>query len=94
MLLITFVRLAFQVYIWLIIIRVILSWFRTPFTERLRPILLFIYDITEPVLGFFRRLIPSAMIGGAGIDFSPIVAIIVLQLLQSLVINFLVAFYF
>lgn len=91
MLLITFVRLAFQVYIWLIIIRVILSWFRMPFTERLGPILVFIYDITEPVLAFFRNLMPSVMIGGAGIDFSPIVAILVLQLLQSLVIRLLLA---
>ncbi len=40
-------------------------------------------DITEPILGPIRRLLPSA----GGIDFSPIVAIIALQFLKQFIFN-------
>ena len=35
-------------------------------------------DVTEPYLGVFRRVIPVARFGGTGIDFSSIVALVVL----------------
>ena len=41
--------------------------------------------VCEPYIGLFRRILPVAMIGGAGIDFSPFVALLVLQLVGRLV---------
>ncbi len=78
------VNLAFVVYEWLIIIRILLSWFRLPSGGYFYPVIKFIYEITEPYLGLFRRIVPPVMAGAAGIDFSPIVAILVLRLLHSM----------
>ncbi|KKM12252.1 hypothetical protein SY88_03560 [Clostridiales bacterium PH28_bin88] len=71
------VHVAFEVLYWLIIARVVLSWFRVPYN----PVTRFIYEITEPVLAPFRRLMPR----GTMIDFSPLVALLALQLVERLV---------
>jgi YggT family protein len=77
------VRAAFEVMTWLIIGRVLLSWFRH---NPHNPLIKFVYEITEPVLAPFRRIIP--MVGA--IDFSPIVAIIALRLLETLILGILI----
>ncbi|MGI6376997.1 MAG: YggT family protein [Anaerolineae bacterium] len=41
----------------------------------------FVYEITEPVLGPIRRVIPPVM----GLDFSPMIAMIVVGLLRSVI---------
>lgn len=80
--LIPYVRIAFEVFYWLIIIRVLLSWIpHDPF----KPIFRFVYEITEPVLAPFRKLMGRRMM----IDFSPLIALLALQLLEMLVINIL-----
>lgn len=80
--LIPYVRTAFEVYNWLIIIRVFLSWIpHDPY----KPVFRFIYEITEPVLSPFRKMIGRRMM----IDFSPVIAIIVLQFIEMLVLNLL-----
>lgn len=45
----------------------------------LRPALNFLYDTTEPFLRIFRGLLPAMRMGGMGLDFSPILAFLVLQ---------------
>lgn len=66
-----------------IFIRALLSWFMRVGGD---PITRFLVDITEPILApirnFTRNLIPGMMI-----DFSPIIAIILLQLLSGMVRN-------
>ena len=42
----------------------------------------FLRDICEPFLRIFRRLIPAL----GGIDFSPLLAIITLQIINSVVV--------
>ncbi len=80
--LIPYIRIAFEVLDWLIIIRVLLSWIpHDPYN----PIFRFIYEITEPVLAPFRRLLGRRMM----VDFSPILAIFAIQLVEMLVIDFL-----
>jgi YggT family protein len=81
---------AFAVYSFLLIARILLTW--VPSIEQntgLRPVINFIRDITEPYLRLFRGLIPVVGAGGAGFDFSPIIAIIALGLIRSLVLNML-----
>ena len=76
------VNLAFEVMMWLVVIRCILSFIRhNPY----QPIIRFIYDITEPIMEPFRRLLPPA----GGIDFSPIIVWMVLMLLRNLVLGIL-----
>ena len=72
-----FIRILCQVLTLAIFIRVILSWFITsPNT------LTFILDkITEPILAPLRRIIPRAGM----FDFTPMVAIILLQLIANLI---------
>jgi len=77
-----------RVYYWLIIIRVLLSWIPLPENDLVRTLYRLIYDVTEPYLGLFRRLMPSLGRGGMGIDLSPMIAIgvlyVVAYLLQGL----------
>lgn len=69
---------SFQVYTILIFGRVILSWVRhNPY----HPVMRFVYDLTDPYLNIFRRVIPPLGM----IDISPIVALLVLNLLRRVV---------
>lgn len=64
---------------WLILVRVILSWVNPmPSNEILRGVI----RVTEPVLAPLRRLIPVR-----GLDFSPILAFLVLRLLMRLILS-------
>ncbi len=82
--LVNIVDIAFQVLIWLIIIRVLLSWVRH---DPYHPIIKFVYDVTDPVMRPFRKIIPAA----GGIDFTPIIIIFVLTIVQRLVHDILLA---
>ncbi|MCX7832258.1 MAG: YggT family protein [Actinobacteria bacterium] len=74
--------LAFEIYFWLIIIRVIFSWIPVPNNRIFRSFYIFVYEITEPFLSLIRRFIPVVGSGGIGIDFSPFIAVILLQLIE------------
>jgi len=76
------VNIIFEVLIWLIIVRCILSFVRH---DPYQPLIRFVYDVTEPIMAPFRRLIPAA----GGMDFSPIVVLLALTLLQGLVTRLL-----
>jgi len=79
----------FEIYTFILLIRIILSWIPLPRNPILDQIQKFIYDITEPYLGIFRRLLPMARIGGGGIDFSPIIGFFVLGIIGNIVVNIL-----
>jgi YggT family protein len=77
------VNTAFYVYNWLILIRVLLSWFRhNPY----HPVIRFVYEITEPVLGLFRRIIPPL----GAIDLSPLAALLAIEVVRAVVVRILV----
>lgn len=78
--LINVISLAVEVYIWLIVARVLLSFLRP---RTYHPVFRFIYEITEPLLAPLRRILPPAM----NIDFSPLVAIIILEIARTLLIS-------
>jgi YggT family protein len=71
------VDLVFTFLYLAIMARIILSWFRF---DPYHPVSVFLYRVTEPILGFFRSIIPPVGM----IDFSPIVAIVVLGIVQQL----------
>ncbi len=75
------IRYLCEVFTLVIIARVIVSWFSPRPTNRLAIIL---YQLTEPLLAPLRRIIPRVGIPRVGmIDFTPLVAIILLQLIAS-----------
>ncbi|WP_243236879.1 YggT family protein [Heliobacterium chlorum] len=76
------VRTAFDVMKFLIVVRVIISYFpHNPESTIFR----FIYDLTEPVLGPLRRIIPVPR--SLPLDFSPILGYFLLELLESVLIR-------
>lgn len=75
-----FLNMAFQVLIWLIIARCILSFVRH---DPYQPVIKFIYDITEPIMAPFRRIVPAT----GGIDFSPILTVFAIELARQIVLR-------
>jgi YggT family protein len=83
-----FVSALFLVYIVLIFIRVLLSWIpRIPYHPVLRAVLDFVHQTTDPYLNLFRRILPPVGAGGMAIDLSPIIAVVVLFVLQAVVVG-------
>ena len=80
--LISLVSIIFEIYIWLIVARVVLSMVRF---RTYHPVIRFIYEATEPLLRFFRRLLPRT----GPLDFSPLLAFIAVWIAQQLVIALL-----
>lgn len=72
-----FLGLLCEVLTIAILVRVILSWFSPSPTNRLVNI---VYQVTEPILAPLRRIIPRV----GRLDFSPLVAIILLQIISYL----------
>lgn len=68
------------VYMWVIIGRAVVSWVNA---DPYNPIVRFLYEVTEPLLGRIRRMLPVSM---AGIDFSPVILIILIMFLQSFLV--------
>lgn len=69
-----------------ILIRVILSWVRF---DPYHPISVFIHQVTEPVLAPIRRYLPSTGM----IDFSPLVALVLVQVVQVVLSQLLLSLY-
>jgi uncharacterized protein YggT (Ycf19 family) len=79
------------VYTLLIILYIVLQLLfsvgiRPPYSRTLDAVLGFLRDICEPFLRLFRRVLPSF----GGLDFSPILAIFTLQIVNSIVVNNLI----
>ena len=81
--LIQFIGTLFDLISLAILARILMSWFQASRTGRITQ---FLYDVTEPILGPARRIIPRVGM----LDFSPIVVLIGLDIVQSLLINILV----
>jgi len=78
----------FQILVYLILGRAILSWFvRNPYGG-LYKVYSAIIQITDPILSPCRNLLTRFGMGGT-IDFSPILAIIGLSVINSIIINIL-----
>lgn len=81
------VRQAFTIYSWLLIARIILSWIGPAMSiDWSHPIVRWLVSVTEPVLGWARRIIPPLGM----IDISPILVFIALQFVESFVLRMLV----
>ncbi len=76
-----------QLYFWIVVVSVLLSWVRPdPYNPAVRAL----YALTEPVFYRIRKLLPFTYT--AGIDFSPLVVIIALQLFDTIIVRSLKQF--
>jgi YggT family protein len=74
-----------QIYWILLIVRILLSWFQT--AEWAGQIISFLAPVTDPYLNIFRSIIPPL----GGLDISAILALLLLQFVQSSLTSFAVA---
>jgi len=73
-----FIDVFIGVYILVILLWVLASWFRLPYS--LNPVQRFLHDVVDPYLRIWRRILP--MVGP--LDLSPIAAIFGLIILREL----------
>jgi len=75
------IDIALTLYMWIIIFRAAISWVNPdPYNQ----IVIFLYRVTEPVLGPIRRKLPM---GNMGIDFSPVIVLLVILFLKYFLVE-------
>lgn len=73
------------VYLVVIFARIIIAWLPVKWPRPVRPLVVLVYDITEPLLSPLRRVIPVIPLGeGMGLDLSPMALIVIVWFLQWL----------
>ncbi|MBU2027656.1 MAG: YggT family protein [Proteobacteria bacterium] len=84
------IDIALTIYMWIIIIRAVLSWVNP---DPYNPIVRLLYQVTEPVMALVRRWIP---LRGMGIDFSPMIILLAIVFLKSFLVKSLLqlSYYF
>ena len=76
----TILGYALTLYMWIIIIRALISWVNP---DPYNPVVRFLYQVTEPVLFAIRKRLPYI----GGIDISPIIVLLVIMFLQAFVVS-------
>jgi YggT family protein len=74
-----------NLYMWVIIIAALISWVSP---DPYNPIVRFLYSITEPVLRPIRRKLGTF----GGIDFSPLIVIVIIIFLRSFIVKTLIEY--
>ena len=78
-------NIVFQILTILITVRIVLTWFGVDPQTSFNELVSVLYRITEPILAPFRRL----PLNFGGVDFSPIVAFVVLQFANRVIVQLL-----
>ena len=78
-----FVDVFISVYILVLLVYVLTSWFRLPYS--LSPVQRFLNDVCNPYLALWRRILPRV----GPLDLSPLVGIIALVVLREIVTSLL-----
>ena len=78
----TFINVFLSLYGLVILLYILTSWLRLPYSPGLNRIQRFLYDVCEPYIRLFRRILPAA----GAFDFSPILALLALGVIDRLLI--------
>jgi YggT family protein len=81
----SFVRVFIYVYTLLILAYIITMWVRLPYSPWLNRIQRFLYDVCDPYLRIWRRILPTF----GPLDLSPIVGVAALYILLAVLTNIL-----
>jgi YggT family protein len=82
------VHLLLIIYMWIIIIRALLSWIPLPPSANTLAVIL--YRLTEPVLKRVRRFVPPHKTGG--IDLSPMIIIVLILFIDSFLVDSMILY--
>ncbi|MGB6065710.1 MAG: YggT family protein [Desulfomonilaceae bacterium] len=74
-------NIVLTIYMWIVIIAALISWVNP---DPYNPIVRFLYSVTEPVFAAVRRWLPFPYMG---IDFSPIIVLLIIVFLQRFLID-------
>lgn len=77
------IELALNIYIFIVVARALVSWVSP---DPYNPIVRFLHSATDPVLYRLRRLLPFRT---GSIDFSPMILIFLLYIVQNFLVNML-----
>ncbi|NLP02831.1 MAG: YggT family protein [Fibrobacter sp.] len=80
------ILLIFRIYEFIVLARVIISWVHV---DPYNPVVMWIHRLTEPLLDPIRRLVPP---GRTGLDFSPLILLLLLELLERFLLRSLYTF--
>lgn len=80
-----FLSTFLNLYATIIFVYIVMSWFASGVAGPLRELYNGLSLVCEPYLSIFRRLMRPIMVGSAGLDLSPIIALFVLQILANVV---------
>jgi YggT family protein len=81
----SFVVVFILVYALLLFAYILTSWVRLPYSPWLNRVQRFLYDVCDPYLRIFRRFLPPL----GPLDLSPMVAVIVLFVIQRILVSLL-----
>ena len=70
-----------NLYLLVIFARILFSWIRVEPGTPVASIYSVVYNLTEPVLGPLRQLIPPVRLGMAALDLSPIILLVVIRII-------------
>jgi YggT family protein len=85
----SFVWVFATIYSIVLLAYILSSWLRLPYSPWLNRIQRFLYDVSEPYLRIFRRVLPSM----GPVDFSPMVGLIVLWVVAKVLMTVLGKFH-
>ena len=89
--LVVLVHAVFIAYLVLVIVRVVLSYLRTPsYASPWLRVWVFVYGATEPLLAPIRRALARYQ-RGSPLDFSPLVLLLLLSVAERLIIRLLIS---
>jgi YggT family protein len=79
-----------QIYSYILLGRIILSWFQASFYDNptMTNIYRVLYGLTEPLLAPLRRVIPAVRMGMGYLDLSPLVLLFLLNLARNIVAQY------
>ena len=80
----TIVCSLIQLYVLVLVVRVVMSWFPISPNGPAETVAGFLYMVTDPVLVPLRRLLPPVRMGAMALDLSPIVAFFALTVLRGI----------
>lgn len=87
------VLMALQIYIWILLVRMIISWVPM-FAPQWRPkglvasLFEIVYTLTDPPIKAFRKVIPPLNLGGVSLDLAFMAVFVAILVLQRVVIAF------
>ncbi len=79
------VDLVFNIYIFIVVARALVSWVSP---DPYNPIVRFLHNATDPVLYRMRRMLPFST---GSIDFTPMILIFLLYMAQGFLVNMLIS---